>query len=233
VVQIYAGATNTSGSGNFDNGASLNANVTITYTGLTIKGGSGNDFIENDAKNGIVTGGNGNDFIILGGAGARATVGTGTDEVVVGFTSLGTKEAAGVALGDSVKFGSAPAALLVINTGAEVGSTAATTNIGLTKVLGAATGMKIDFTNVTGSSTIADETAKVASSNSLTTAENAAVDALPGAGIAYFTFRGNKYFVATHNVEAAVSSHDAIVELVGITDIHHATNTAGFVTLHV
>ena len=49
-VTIAAGATNTSGAGSFDNGASLNANVTITYTGLTIKGGSGNDVIENDAK---------------------------------------------------------------------------------------------------------------------------------------------------------------------------------------
>ena len=58
-VEIFAGATNTSGAGHFDNGGSLNANVTITYTGLTIKGGSGNDFIENDAKNGIVTDGNG------------------------------------------------------------------------------------------------------------------------------------------------------------------------------
>jgi len=50
-VVIFAGATNTSGAGNFANGASLNANITITYTGLTIKGGSGNDSIENDAKN--------------------------------------------------------------------------------------------------------------------------------------------------------------------------------------
>ena len=47
-VGILAGATNTSGAGQFDNGGSLNTNVTITYTGLEIKGGSGNDFIEND-----------------------------------------------------------------------------------------------------------------------------------------------------------------------------------------
>jgi hypothetical protein len=53
-VFIFAGATNTSGAGSFENGASLNANVTVTYTGLEIKGGSGVDFIENDAKNGIV-----------------------------------------------------------------------------------------------------------------------------------------------------------------------------------
>ena len=55
-LEIYAGATNTSGGGLFENGGSLNPNITITYTGLKIKGGSGNDLIENDAKNGIVTG---------------------------------------------------------------------------------------------------------------------------------------------------------------------------------
>ena len=59
-VQIGAGATNTSGAGNFIDGESLNADVTITYTGLTIKGGSGTDSIENDAKKGIVIDGNGN-----------------------------------------------------------------------------------------------------------------------------------------------------------------------------
>ena len=41
LLEIFAGATNTSGSGHFDNGESLNTNITITYTGLTIKGGSG------------------------------------------------------------------------------------------------------------------------------------------------------------------------------------------------
>jgi hypothetical protein len=37
-LSINAGATNTSGAGNFKNGGNLPANVTITYTGLTIKG---------------------------------------------------------------------------------------------------------------------------------------------------------------------------------------------------
>jgi hypothetical protein len=54
-VEIEAGATNTTGAGQFENGGSLPANVAISYTGLTIQGGSGNDLIENDAKNGIVT----------------------------------------------------------------------------------------------------------------------------------------------------------------------------------
>jgi hypothetical protein len=95
-LTILAGATNTSGAGNFQNGTSLPANVTITYTGLTIKGGSGSDLIENDAKNGIVIEGNAPfDTVILGGAGAKATLGNGTDDVVrVGLSLLGTNEAA-------------------------------------------------------------------------------------------------------------------------------------------
>ena len=35
------------------------------------------------------------------------------------------------------------------------------------------------------------------------------------------------------DVETVVSSHDAIVELVGISNIHHAANNFGLVTLHV
>jgi hypothetical protein len=53
------------------------------------------------------------------------------------------------------------------------------------------------------------------------------------AGVAYFTFGKNEYFIATNNTESTVSSHDAIVELVGVTDIHHAANSFGLVTLHV
>jgi hypothetical protein len=142
-VEIFAGATNTSAAGNFDNGASLNANVTITYTGLTIKGGSGNDAIENDAKNGIVTDGNGNDAVVLAGAGVKATLGVGTDRVTVGESFIGTNETAGSALGDKVTFGAAATALLVVGTGAEAGSTVNNANIGLTKVVKAADGMVI------------------------------------------------------------------------------------------
>jgi hypothetical protein len=45
-------------------------------------------------------------------------------------------------------------------------------------------------------------------------------------GVAYFSFHGNEYFIATNNnMETAVSSHDAIVELVGIANIHHAAKS--------
>jgi hypothetical protein len=240
-VTILAGATNTSGAGNFDNGASLNANVTITYTGLTIKGGSGffhrSDLIENDAKQGVVIDGNGfNDQVILGGSGAKATLGTGSaDMVVVGSSNLGTNEAAGSALGDKVTFGAGAGAELFVGIGAEAGSTGffGSTSIGLTKVLGAAAGMQIDFVAITGSSNIFDETNTpgVASAKSLAAAEDAAIKALAEPGVAYFTFGTNEYFIATDNIEKAVSPSDAIVKLVGITHIHNATNIEGLVTL--
>ena len=129
------------------------------------------------------------------------------------------------ALGDKVMFGSATTALLSVDPGAEAGSTAGTASIGLTKVVNAADGMEINFTSVTGSHFIADETAAVASATSLTMAENEAVNAFAGTGVAYFSFHGNEYFIATANFETAVSSHDAIVELVGVTDIHHASSS--------
>jgi hypothetical protein len=233
-VDIFAGAINASGAGNFQNGGSLNANITITYTGLTIKGGSGNNFIENDAKNGIITDGNGNDHDTLGGAGAKLTLGTGSgDFALVGRSDLGSNEAPGSALGDTVKFGFASTARLVVGTGAEAGSTAGAKSIGVTKVLDAADGMEIDFKSVSTSHSILDVTPGVASATGLTKAENMAVDLLGGAGVVYFSFHGNEYFIATDNVEAAVSSSDAIVELVGVTNIHHASNAFGLVTLHL
>jgi hypothetical protein len=58
-------------------------------------------------------------------------------------------------------------------------------------------------------------------------------NAFGSSGVVYFSFHGNEYFIATGNAEAAVSSSDAIVKLVGVTDIHHAANNFGLVTLHV
>ena len=51
--------------------------------------------------------------------------------------------------------------------------------------------------------------------------------------MAYFDFGHIEYFIATNNIETMVSPNDAIVKLAGVTDIHHATNSLGVVTLHV
>jgi hypothetical protein len=231
---IFAGAANTFAAGQFQNGGSLDPNVTITYTGLTIKGGSGNDFIENDAKNGIVTVGNHfGDTVTLGGAGAKATLGTGSGDIAfVGHSNLGTSEVAGSALGDKVTFGNAATATLQVGIGAEAGSTAGTTNIGLTKVVNAASGMKIDFSAITNANLIVNKTTVAASAHTITAAENAAVDALGGPGVAFFHYGDNTYFIATNHNETAVNFDDAIVKLVGVHDLNMPTNLSGLVTLH-
>jgi hypothetical protein len=228
-VKIFAGATNTNSEGAYV--VNEVSGKTITYTGLTIKGGSGNDVIENDAKNGIVTDGNDTDLVILGGAGATAKLGTGTgDNVAVGVSFLGTNEAAGNCLGDSVTFAAPATATLNVDTGAEAGFTAGTTSIGETKVHDAAAGLTINFGEITTSSNVFDENT-VAGATSLAAAENDVVNAMGSAGVAYFNYKGSGYLVATNNPETAVSSGDAIVKLVGVTDFH-ITNAAGVVTLH-
>ena len=90
--------------------------------------------------------------------------GTG-DVVAVGISTLGSNEAAGAALGDSVTFGQASTAILFVGTGAEAGSTAGTKSIGLTKVLNAADGMKIDFQAITTSSNIFDAVVLLGATN--------------------------------------------------------------------
>jgi hypothetical protein len=233
-VNIGAGATNTSGNGSFGNGASLNPNITITYTGLKIKGGSGTDFIENDAKNGIVIDGNGNgDTVVLGASGMKAILGTGTsDQVIVGSGGLGNNQSAGSAINDKVTFGDPATAFLTIGPGAQVGSTAGTTSIGLTKVMNAAAGMTIDFYGIK-STVIVDMTNFVAGVANLTAAENQAIAAMGGLGVAYFNFRGNEYFIATNSIDPpGVSPEDAIVKLVGVHDLSATMSSGGLVTLH-
>ena len=238
-VEIFAGASNTSGGGDFDNGASLNSNITITYTGLKIEGGSGQDFIENDAENGIVTDGNhSGDTIILGGAGERATLGAGAnDAVIVGDTYLETPdyEAPGTTLGDTVKFGAAATAELTVSSGAKAGSTAGTSNIGQTNVLGAVAGMEIQF-DLLQSGTIVNENAAVATAKSLTAAENAAVAALGQGGFVYFNYHHSEYIIGVNTAETSVSSIsiDTVVHLVGVNDLTPTLggNPSGILTLH-
>jgi hypothetical protein len=229
-VVIMAGASNVA-AGAYVNGGTLAANNTITYTGLTIKGGSGQDQIENDANNGLVIDGNHNgDVIYLGGSGANATFANGANDVgYVGQSQL-VVGPAGNSLGDTFTFGAGATAVLHIGIGAEAGSTAGTLSIGQTNVIGAAAGMGLDFTQVTAANGAVNENAAIAASTSLTNAENAAVDALGAAGVVYFNYGINEYVIAVHATEAVVSSADAVVELVGIAN-HAVTNTAGIVTL--
>jgi len=126
---------------------------------------------------------------------------------------------------------------LIIGPGAKAGSTAGTANIGQTGLQGEHTGTMINFSSVTSSSNISNENAAVASASTLTAAENAAVQALNAAGVAYFSFGHNEYFIATNQAETSVSDHDAVVCLIGVSGFlgsnpFSATDSGGIVTLH-
>ena len=76
----------------------------------------------------------------------------------------------------------------------------------------------IDLGYVVGAITnIQNEQTAIAGAWSLTTAENAAVAALGAVGVAYFTYGSDKFLVAAHAAEAAVSPGDAVVELHGVS----------------
>jgi hypothetical protein len=214
-VEIFAGALSANRAG-----------VPVTYTGLKIEGGSGQDYIENDAKNGIVTDGNHNgDFIVLGGAGASAALGTGAnDGVFVGISylgNLGIGEAPGTALGDTVKFGAAATAELILGIGAEAGSTAGTASIGQTNVVGAKAGMMIKgLPTLQPLTPPVNENAAVATATSLTTAENAAVAALGQAGVVYFNYHHDEYIIGVYaGNETSVGSNDIVVHLIGVNNL--------------
>ena len=105
-LTITAGATSTDG----------NVNTTTTYTGLTIKGGTGGDTITNHAANGVITEGAtastlvntltvdgsgatindsasaGNDVITLSGSNDAATLGSGASTVTVSANNAATSD---------------------------------------------------------------------------------------------------------------------------------------------
>ena len=226
-VSICAGNTTLDGSG-----------FEVNYRGLTLDGGSGTgDVLYNGAYAGVTVDLNGNgDAIWLGGSNACGTLGTGASDVAVIGNSLYASavtpngpEGAGAALGDTVRFGAGATAELIISGGAEWDGTNYAGNnmnngVGQTTVVGAVIagaatpGTLIDLGYVVGAITnIQNEQTAIAGAWSLTTAENAAVAALGAVGVAYFTYGSDKFLVAAHAAEAAVSPGDAVVELHGVS----------------
>lgn len=198
-----------------------------TYTGLTIKGGTGKDAITNNAKNGVVIEQNAaGDTITLGGSGGSGTFGTGAGD---------TGTAGNV--NDSFTFGSGAGAtgkvvaLLgsAVTAGGIAGSAAEQTN-----VTGVAGGFKIDLSAFApAAATAVNETAAVTAANALSLlgAENAAVKALAGVGVGYFTFGGDEYLVGVNTAgQLALTAGDAVVHLVG-GNFTGITAAAGVVTL--
>ena len=226
-VEIFAGNSTRDFSG-FD----------VSYKGLTLNGGSGaGDILYNGANGGVVTDGNGKaDAVWLGGSNASGTLGTGASDVAeIGNSAYATAvtpigpEAPGSALGDTVTFEAGATANLVISGGAEWdGSTYVGNNanngVGQTTVVGAVAaggttpGTLIDLNYIVGTSTnIVNAQAVTAGVTNLMAAENAAVSAVGGVGVAYFTFGGNEYLVAAHALEPWVSVGDAVVALHGVS----------------
>jgi len=209
------------------------ANNTVSYTGLTIKGGSGNaDALYNGATNGVIIDGNGhNDAVGLGGSGASATLGTGAhDSAQVGFDWVtNAAVVVGGSLGDSVTFGAGATATLMISQGAQI-ATASTVSLGQTTEHGSVAGGVVDLTSVVGASTTV-VAANVSAATSLTNAENIAAEQVGAQGVAYFLNSGNEYVVATHAADpGGVTAGDAIVELTG-ANFHGLTLAAGLLHL--
>ena len=226
-VSIYAGNTTRDFSG-FD----------VSYKGLRLEGGSGNgDILYNGANCGVVTDGSGKaDAVWLGGSNASGSLGTGASDVAeIGDSAYATAvtpigpDAPGSALGNLVTFGAGATAEIIIGAGAEwdgltyVGNNV-NNGIGQTTVVGAVAaggttpGTLIDLSHIVGASTnIVNAHGVTAGMTDLTAAENAAVSAVGGVGVAYFTFGGNEYLVAAHALEPWVSVGDAVVALHGVS----------------
>ncbi|MGA8172876.1 MAG: hypothetical protein WB816_18880 [Methylocystis sp.] len=148
------------------------------------------------------------------------------DIIVVGAGVNGSPESAGTAIGDTVTFAGANP-LLVVDSGAAVDGSlsAATAPAELTNVIGATNGLMMVF-SATHSGHIANEDPVATNAATLFAAENAAVAALGAPGVAYFSYQGDEYFIATHHAETAVHAGDEVVRLVGVSP-------SGFVNAHV
>ena len=225
-VSIYAGNSTLDLSG-----------FEVSYKGLQLDGGSGpNDVLYSGATDGVTIELNGQaDRVWLGGSNASGVLGTGAADVaVVGNSAYATAvtpsgpEAPGSALGDSVTFKAGATAKIVISGGAEWdGATYVGGNpnngVGQTTVVGAVAagattpGTLIDLSHIVGAITnIHNAQTSIVGASNLTAAENAAVAALGGVGVAYFTYGSNEFLVAAHAFEGAVSFTDAVVELLGV-----------------
>ena len=198
----------------------VSANVTTTYNGLTIKGGSGNDIITNAAINGVVEGGAGNDNITVTGKGATVTTGSGTDTVTVSAQDV------------TLNFGEGVDTAVITLGNANNGSTSSVDHV--TTINGAAAGDKIN-SNVAGVTTTTNMTSAIASNVNISSLEAALAQAAGAAQntLAYFTWSdGDTYLLIdkSNNATAALAEDDCIVKLAG-TVTFDATATGGVLTV--
>jgi hypothetical protein len=200
-------------------------NVTTTYTGLKIEGGTGLDQITNNATSGVVVEQNHiNDVITLGGAGGSGTFGTGTGDTGVANNT-----------NQSFTWGSGATGVLDVIATAEVttaGALAQTPE--MTNVTGAVAGFTINMPTANATASASNETAAVTASHALSLigALNADVTAFAAQGISYFIFSGQEYVVQSHAAETAISATDSIVHLVGGNFTALTATLGGSVGIH-
>ena len=214
----------------------------LTYTGLTIKGGSGNgDFLYDGANSGVVTDGSGNhDAIVLGGSAEQATFGSGAGDIVsIGWDAqVGGASALGAALGANLAFGAGATGVVQLQMGAELAAApgaAGTTSATQTNITsGATTGSTIDFAQV-GLALVNNVTVytPVPADTTFALAEAHAVG-LQGAttGLVQFSYGGNEYLIGHLGANAgALGVGDTVVDLVGLSG-HTINVTAGVAVVH-
>ncbi|MEX3856310.1 beta strand repeat-containing protein [Paraburkholderia sp. BR10923] len=225
------------------------ANNTITYTGLTIKGGIGGDTIANDASNGVIiegatasthtnhltlgaigttaTGGSindaasaGADVLTLNNASSSATLGSGT-----GVTVTVNDVAATHNVADAVTFGSGTATVTDKLTYQEVASaTSASTAGNMLTLNGTLHGETLSFGNAVAAGTTLGAATSVAAAQTFDQAVFAAAGTGAGA-VTWFQYAGNTYI---EDVAAAATTTTAnVVKITGLVDLSHTAITAG------
>jgi S-layer protein len=193
-LTISAGTTNT-------NAAASN----ITYTGLTIKGGLGNDTITINAKNGIVNGGAGTDTLTIGSdVSATLNGGAGSDLFNVAA---------------AVSTGNAAANTVMATIGdAAIGDTIQLLNLTTDSFTQAAI-------NVSSAGSLSAAIALASANNSAANVSN----------VTWFQFAGNTYVVDTVGTAAAatnIAAGDIVVQLTGAVDLSTSTlSTGGVLTI--
>jgi hypothetical protein len=209
-VNIWAGVSDQLGSTGFYQ----------KYTGLTITGGSGSDFIRNSATSGVISGGAGDDWLVVSGTSGSADGGAGKDMLVANYGSLATLTG-----GDGNDTFDVTAA--VQDSSLSEIDVVSTATLKITTITDFAAGdtLKVGATSLS-SAVMVNGTAAVASATSLFGAIDAALEATTsttgitatvGTDVAvWFTYGGNTYIAVEKGSTDGYSNGDVVVKLTGI-----------------
>jgi len=210
-VNIWAGVSDQLGSTSFYQ----------KYTGLTITGGSGSDFIRNSATSGVISGGAGDDWLVVSGTSGSADGGAGNDTLIAGYGTNATLT--GGAGKDTFDVTAA------VQNSANDSAVVITDTLKTITITDFAAGdtLKVGETSLT-SAVMVNGTAAVTASNaqSLFAAIDAALKATTSTtGITanvgtdvsvWFSYGGNTYIAVEKGSTDGYSNGDVVVKLTGI-----------------